>query len=263
MKCPVCKTEIGNLRHCSECGFDQINRDFISVEDAENWKHSVVEPYVLHWRKQTLKNYLKHSDAEQEINLLEQQIEHFPSNQKIRLRLINCFYKLLIEPAEHLPDNIAQELISKCLHYISDVKFSESSISDRIRKIKVQYTNAILLLMSGQLRTAYDLFCEIALSVDGLYQSSNRLFSDAVVVFYFAEAVIHQIKVLAEIDDEDFFFTNREEIRFHQNFSNYIFEENEFLYIYLTTIQGLACQTIHIMKCLIATANTSNAWEKT
>ena len=181
---------------------------------------------------QALDNYLRHTGIKQEVELLERQIEHSPSIQKNRLKLINYFYKLLIEPAEPLPNNIAQELISKCLYYISDTTFSENSISDRIRKIKVRYTNAILFLMSGQLRAAYDLFCEIALSVDELYQSSNRLFKDASIVYFYAEASIHQIKVLAGLDDEDFFFVDREEIRFHQNFGNYIFEENDFLYIF-------------------------------
>ena len=232
MKCPVCKTDVGDLHRCYECGFDQICKDFISVEDAENWKRNVVEPYVLHWRKQTLDNYLKHTGINQEVELLERQIEHSPSVQKNRLKLINYFYKLLIEPAEPLPNNIAQELISKCLYYISDTTFSENSISDRIRKIKVRYTNAVLLLMSGQLRAAYDMFCEIALGVDELYQSSNRLYKDASIVYFYAEASIHQIKVLAGLDDEDFFFVDREEIRFHQNFGNYKFEENDFLYIF-------------------------------
>lgn len=232
MKCPVCKTDTKNMVCCLQCGFNQINRDFISVEDAENWKHSIVEPYARNWRKDALENYFRNAGIEHEVRALKEAVSNNSKQHKCILKLINRFYKLLIEPTEPLTSDIAQALIEQCLYYISSVTFSGNSISERIRKIKLQYTHAILLLMSGNLCGAYDLFCEIASNIDDLYQCSDRLYSDAVVVYFYAEAVIHQIKVLAGIDDEDFFFVDREEIRFHQNFSNYKFEDDDFLYIF-------------------------------
>lgn len=44
-KCPVCKTEYENADFCSECGFDQLNTVFINIDEADNWRKNVVEPY--------------------------------------------------------------------------------------------------------------------------------------------------------------------------------------------------------------------------
>ena len=45
MKCPVCKTEAFDRTICPECGFDMLIPTFISQADAEEWMHTVVEPY--------------------------------------------------------------------------------------------------------------------------------------------------------------------------------------------------------------------------
>lgn len=45
MKCPVCKTECTGNSCCPECGFDQLNLEFLNRADAETWMHAVVWPY--------------------------------------------------------------------------------------------------------------------------------------------------------------------------------------------------------------------------
>ena len=45
-KCPVCGTYNQNrATYCRACLFDQLDPEFISREDAENWKETVVKPY--------------------------------------------------------------------------------------------------------------------------------------------------------------------------------------------------------------------------
>lgn len=45
-KCPVCGTYNQNgVTYCRACLFDQLDPEFISREDAENWKETVVKPY--------------------------------------------------------------------------------------------------------------------------------------------------------------------------------------------------------------------------
>lgn len=45
MKCPVCKTECHELKTCPECGFKQLNPEFINRADMENWIQNVVWPH--------------------------------------------------------------------------------------------------------------------------------------------------------------------------------------------------------------------------
>ena len=45
MKCPVCKTECHELNTCPECGFKQLNPEFINRADMENWIQNVVWPH--------------------------------------------------------------------------------------------------------------------------------------------------------------------------------------------------------------------------
>ena len=50
VKCPVCKNEIVNsYSRCSTCGFSDLQRTFISTEDASDWFDKVVIPYRQHW----------------------------------------------------------------------------------------------------------------------------------------------------------------------------------------------------------------------
>ncbi len=42
-KCPVCKSEQQDtISTCTVCGFNQLNRVFVSEADAEQWVNSVV-----------------------------------------------------------------------------------------------------------------------------------------------------------------------------------------------------------------------------
>lgn len=45
MLCPVCKNECGKEPICKQCGFDQLQYDFVSREDAEYWNKNIVAPY--------------------------------------------------------------------------------------------------------------------------------------------------------------------------------------------------------------------------
>lgn len=50
MKCPVCKTEIVNsCTACPTCNFDDLYRVFINVDDAEEWKNSVLAHHRALW----------------------------------------------------------------------------------------------------------------------------------------------------------------------------------------------------------------------
>ena len=42
MICPVCRTESHGKSKCSHCGFDQLNKEFISKEDYNYWVETVV-----------------------------------------------------------------------------------------------------------------------------------------------------------------------------------------------------------------------------
>ena len=45
MLCPVCKSECGTENVCKECGFDQLQVEFLSRDDAVHWMDTVVVPY--------------------------------------------------------------------------------------------------------------------------------------------------------------------------------------------------------------------------
>lgn len=45
MKCPVCKFELSNNIKCDNCGFDDLQTDFLSQEDANEWLENIVIPY--------------------------------------------------------------------------------------------------------------------------------------------------------------------------------------------------------------------------
>lgn len=49
MLCPVCKNECGNDAVCAKCGFDQLQVEFLSREEATHWMNNVVVPYREKW----------------------------------------------------------------------------------------------------------------------------------------------------------------------------------------------------------------------
>ena len=50
MLCPVCKTECGTEIVCKECGFDQIQVEFLNREEADFWMENVVLPFRAKWQ---------------------------------------------------------------------------------------------------------------------------------------------------------------------------------------------------------------------
>ena len=50
MLCPVCKNECGNNAVCAKCGFDQLQVEFLSREEAAHWINNVVVPYREKWQ---------------------------------------------------------------------------------------------------------------------------------------------------------------------------------------------------------------------
>lgn len=67
MKCPVCKNEINeNSTFCSVCNFSELNKVFVNVEDANEWKNTVLAHYRALW-------LLKKEDCNPEIDLTSQQ----------------------------------------------------------------------------------------------------------------------------------------------------------------------------------------------
>lgn len=45
MLCPVCKTECYDNSICENCGFSELDKEFINQEEAERWLQEVVIPY--------------------------------------------------------------------------------------------------------------------------------------------------------------------------------------------------------------------------
>lgn len=45
MKCPVCKTEVGDKGICPECGYNDISPIFLSIAEEAAWIDSVVWPF--------------------------------------------------------------------------------------------------------------------------------------------------------------------------------------------------------------------------
>lgn len=50
MLCPVCKSECGNDTACAKCGFDQLQVEFLSRDEATHWMNTVVVPYREKWQ---------------------------------------------------------------------------------------------------------------------------------------------------------------------------------------------------------------------
>ena len=71
MICPVCRTESYGKSKCSHCGFDQLNKEFISKEDYNYWVETVVntcQNVYLTTKANALKN-ASYRDLRNEINL--------------------------------------------------------------------------------------------------------------------------------------------------------------------------------------------------
>lgn len=50
MLCPVCKTECGAENVCKECGFDQLQVEFLNCEEATYWMENVVLLFRIKWQ---------------------------------------------------------------------------------------------------------------------------------------------------------------------------------------------------------------------
>lgn len=52
IRCPVCKMDLpSELENCSNCGFDELQREFINADDAASWFENVVIPYRVKWEQ--------------------------------------------------------------------------------------------------------------------------------------------------------------------------------------------------------------------
>ena len=51
MKCPICKTDVGDKNICEQCGFSDIRSEFLSQEDADFWMQNIVIPYKDNYNK--------------------------------------------------------------------------------------------------------------------------------------------------------------------------------------------------------------------
>lgn len=49
MKCPVCKKEATNSAVCPLCGFDELRKEFVNVDDAKRWSQTTVLRYRRNW----------------------------------------------------------------------------------------------------------------------------------------------------------------------------------------------------------------------
>ena len=52
IRCPVCKIDLpSEIEKCSNCGFDELQREFINADDAASWFENVVVPYRVKWEQ--------------------------------------------------------------------------------------------------------------------------------------------------------------------------------------------------------------------
>lgn len=90
VKCPVCKNETGNsCSKCSICGFSDLQRTFISTEDASDWFDRVVLPYRQRWASEqqrkkeasmsasTLYNQMQSAQFSQVSNFVKNEVSLF------------------------------------------------------------------------------------------------------------------------------------------------------------------------------------------
>lgn len=82
MLCPVCKTECGNKAACAKCGFDQVQVDFLSEDEAILWMNNVVAPYRDKWQSRQIATS---NDFEQNL-LREKSTTSFRDELKQNLR---------------------------------------------------------------------------------------------------------------------------------------------------------------------------------
>lgn len=53
MKCPVCKTEISDhSTTCPICEFNNVQKTFVNLDDAQNWEKNELLPFRAQWEKQ-------------------------------------------------------------------------------------------------------------------------------------------------------------------------------------------------------------------
>ena len=51
-KCPVCTSEcLPSDVKCKACGFNNLNIEFVSHADADDWKRTILHPYVSVWKE--------------------------------------------------------------------------------------------------------------------------------------------------------------------------------------------------------------------
>lgn len=90
VKCPVCRNETGNsCNKCSICGFSDLQRTFISTEDASDWFDRVVLPYRQRWASEqqhkkeasmsasTLYNQMQSAQFSQVSNFVKNEVSLF------------------------------------------------------------------------------------------------------------------------------------------------------------------------------------------
>lgn len=49
MKCPVCKNDVTNNAACPYCGFDELHREFVNIDDAKRWSQTTVLRHRRNW----------------------------------------------------------------------------------------------------------------------------------------------------------------------------------------------------------------------
>ena len=98
MLCPVCKTECGTETVCKECGFDQIQVEFLNREEATLWMETVVVPYREKWQSnQTEIVDLKNIDFVEYANNKTKSSGIFNQNGKLKRNQIADVRKQLRE----------------------------------------------------------------------------------------------------------------------------------------------------------------------
>ena len=131
MKCPVCGELYDSyIYKCSQCGFEQLNRDFINRDEYELWLKEVVKPYKDNYRAN--RKYPKLSgDAaiklEKIIKMLSQTL--LPREEKI-IRMLLGFDGEPMSPVE------VAKVYDVCVNRIYQI---EAKMLRKLRHYKFEY----------------------------------------------------------------------------------------------------------------------------
>lgn len=223
MVCPVCKNKINNNSiACPICCFKDFQTEFINKDEANNWIQNVVKPYRKKWEYKIDVSYLVTNNRYPDYIKLKNNIENTPDDFATATELVGLLYGIIFNPTHKsgkikLRETGIQELIKLNKHYINQIDFSESTPEKQIVKMRMIYLRALISLIDGDIKSAYDLFISVAEQTEQYCQKTDKYIGSILSLFVYSEINMHQILTMFGISDESFFDIEHEELVFFKN----------------------------------------------